>query len=101
MSFGGFIDFFQKGKVSAKIFYHRYIYITNILLCKVLNYPLKINFQTFRPKKKFSPGTLRYSLYKHAQASLNSGINLRSAVQLPPGEDLYDWIAVHGIIITF
>jgi len=38
-------------------------------------------------------------LYKHAQASLNSGINLRSAVQLPPGEDLYDWIAVHGIII--
>ncbi|XP_022180139.1 MOB kinase activator-like 3 [Myzus persicae] len=66
MSFGGFIDFFQKGK-------------------------------TFRPKKKFSPGTLRYSLYKHAQASLNSGINLRSAVQLPPGEDLYDWIAVHVV----
>jgi hypothetical protein len=66
MSFGGFIDFFQKGK-------------------------------TFRPKKKFSPGTLRYSLYKHAQASLNSGINLRNAVQLPPGEDLLDWIAVHVV----
>ncbi|XP_050531982.1 MOB kinase activator-like 3 isoform X2 [Daktulosphaira vitifoliae] len=64
MSFGGFIDFFQKGK-------------------------------TFRPKKKFSPGTLRYSLYKQAQASLSSGINLRTAVQLPVGEDLYDWIAVH------
>lgn len=59
---------------------------------------LIVYFQTFRPKKKFSPGTLRYSLYKHAQASLNSGINLRSAVQLPTGEDLYDWIAVHGII---
>lgn len=57
-------------------------------------------FKTFRPKKKFSPGTLRYSLYKHAQASLNSGINLRSAVQLPPGEDLLDWIAVHGICYT-
>lgn len=28
MSFGGFIDFFQKGKVSDKIVY----YITNILL---------------------------------------------------------------------
>ncbi|XP_050437221.1 MOB kinase activator-like 3 isoform X2 [Adelges cooleyi] len=66
MSFGGFIDFFQKGK-------------------------------TFRPKKKFSPGTLRYSLYKQAQASLSSGINLRTAVQLPAGEDLQDWIAVHVV----
>lgn len=52
--------------------------------------------QTFRPKKKFSPGTLRYSLHKQAQASLSSGINLRSVVQLPEGEDLNDWIAVHG-----
>lgn len=39
---------------------------------------------------------MRYSLYKQAQASLNSGINLRSVVQLPEGEDLNDWIAVHG-----
>lgn len=56
---------------------------------------LKI-LQTFRPKKKLYPGTLRYSLHKQAQASLNSGINLRSVVQLPEGEDLNDWIAVHG-----
>lgn len=53
--------------------------------------------QTFRPKKKFAHGTLRYSLHKQAQASLNSGINLRAVVKLPPGEDLNDWIAVHGI----
>ena len=33
--------------------------------------------KTFRPKKKFQPGTLKYSLHKQAQASLNSGINLR------------------------
>lgn len=52
--------------------------------------------QTFRPKKRFEPGTLRYSLHKQAQASLNSGINLRSVVQLPQGEDPNDWIAVHG-----
>lgn len=52
--------------------------------------------QTFRPKKRFEPGTLRYSLHKQAQASLNSGINLRSVVQLPQGEDSNDWIAVHG-----
>ncbi|XP_044005278.1 MOB kinase activator-like 3 isoform X2 [Aphidius gifuensis] len=65
-AFGGFVEFFQKGKVN-----------------------------TFRPNKKFAHGTLRYSLYKQAQASLNSGINLRDAVKLPPGEDLNDWIAVH------
>lgn len=40
---------------------------------------------------------MRYSLHKHAQASLSSGINLRSAVQLPRGEDSNDWIAVHGM----
>ena len=34
--------------------------------------------KTFRPKKKFQPGTLKYSLHKQAQASLNSGINLRT-----------------------
>lgn len=52
--------------------------------------------QTFRPKKKFAHGTIRYSLHKQACASLNSGINLRAAVKLPEGEDLNDWIAVHG-----
>lgn len=53
--------------------------------------------KTFRPKKKFEHGTIRYSLHKQACASLNSGINLRSAVKLPPGEDLNDWIAVHVV----
>ncbi|KAK3921167.1 MOB kinase activator-like 3 [Frankliniella fusca] len=53
--------------------------------------------KTFRPKKKFNPGTLRYSLHKQAQASLNSGINLRAVVKLPPGEEINDWIAVHVV----
>ncbi|UXI18378.1 hypothetical protein NH340_JMT04321 [Sarcoptes scabiei] len=53
--------------------------------------------KTFRPKKKFEPGTLRYSLHKQAIASLNSGINLREVVKLPDGEDLCDWIAVHVV----
>uniref|UniRef100_A0A8D8Y229 MOB kinase activator-like 3 n=1 Tax=Cacopsylla melanoneura TaxID=428564 RepID=A0A8D8Y229_9HEMI len=53
--------------------------------------------KTFRPKKKFNPGTMRYSLHKQAQASLSSGINLRSVVQLPEGEDMNDWIAVHVV----
>lgn len=62
----------------------------------VLNF---VTFQTFRSRKEFARGTLRYSLHKQAQASLNSGINLRAAVKLPPGEDLNDWIAVHGTCI--
>ncbi|XP_053209335.1 MOB kinase activator-like 3 isoform X2 [Panonychus citri] len=53
--------------------------------------------RTFRPKKKFEPGTLRYSLHKHAHASLNSGINLVEVVKLPPRENLSDWIAVHVV----
>ncbi|KAF2356985.1 MOB kinase activator family [Trinorchestia longiramus] len=53
--------------------------------------------KTFRPRKKLPPGTLKYSLHKQAQASLNSGINLRKVVKLPPNEDLNDWIAVHVV----
>ncbi|XP_035725223.1 MOB kinase activator-like 3 [Vespa mandarinia] len=53
--------------------------------------------KTFRPKKKFVYGTICYSLHKQAQASLNSGINLRSVVRLPPKEDINDWIAVHVV----
>ncbi|XP_043208285.1 MOB kinase activator 3A-like [Amphibalanus amphitrite] len=53
--------------------------------------------KTFRPKKNFQPGTIKYSLYKHAQASLNCGLDLRLAVRLPPGEQLNDWIAVHVV----
>lgn len=51
--------------------------------------------KTFRPKKKFDHGTLRYELHKHAKASLHSGISLKDCVKLPPAEDLNDWVAVH------
>lgn len=54
-------------------------------------------FQTFRPKKRFTHGTIRYSLHKQAQASLQSGINLREVVKLPPGENMNDWLAVHVV----
>ena len=57
---------------------------------------LSFFFQTFRPKKKFDPGTLKFNLHKQANASLNSGIDLKEVVRLPPGEDLNDWVAVHG-----
>ncbi|XP_068140052.1 MOB kinase activator-like 3 isoform X3 [Drosophila tropicalis] len=53
--------------------------------------------RTFRPKKRFTSGTIRYSLHKQAQASLQSGINLRQVVRLPEGENLNDWLAVHVV----
>lgn len=53
--------------------------------------------KTFRPRKKFEPGTQRFELYKKAQASLKSGLDLRTVVQLPPGENINDWIAVHVV----
>ncbi|CAF1067555.1 unnamed protein product, partial [Didymodactylos carnosus] len=52
---------------------------------------------TFRPKKKFQPGTLRYSLHKHASATLNSGLDLKEVVKLPDDENENDWIAVHVV----
>lgn len=54
--------------------------------------------KTFRQKKKnFPEGTLRYDLHKRANASLHSGIDLKTVVKLPPEEDVNDWIAVHVV----
>ncbi|XP_032865888.2 MOB kinase activator 3B isoform X1 [Tyto alba] len=53
--------------------------------------------KTFRPKRKFEPGTQRFELHKRAQATLNSGVDLKAAVQLPSGEDQNDWVAVHVV----
>ncbi|XP_078332345.1 MOB kinase activator 3B-like isoform X4 [Crassostrea virginica] len=53
--------------------------------------------KTFRPKKRFEPGTMKFNLHKQANASLNSGIDLKEVVKLPPGEDMNDWIAVHVV----
>ncbi|XP_036995594.2 MAP kinase-interacting serine/threonine-protein kinase 1 isoform X1 [Artibeus jamaicensis] len=53
--------------------------------------------KTFRSRKRFEPGTQRFELYKKAQASLKSGLDLRSVVRLPPGENIDDWIAVHVV----
>ncbi|NXL95725.1 MOB3B kinase, partial [Alectura lathami] len=53
--------------------------------------------KTFRPKRKFEPGTQKFELHKRAQASLYSGVDLKAAVQLPRGEDENDWVAVHVV----
>uniref|UniRef100_A0A914H550 MOB kinase activator-like 3 n=1 Tax=Globodera rostochiensis TaxID=31243 RepID=A0A914H550_GLORO len=53
--------------------------------------------KTFRPKKRFPHGTLRYNLHKHAQATLNSGVDLKQVVKLPASEVLEDWLAVNTV----
>ncbi|XP_003386188.1 PREDICTED: MOB kinase activator 3B-like [Amphimedon queenslandica] len=53
--------------------------------------------RTFRPKKKWERGTLKYELHKRAKASLNAGLDLKNAVALPADEDANDWIAVHVV----
>jgi len=52
---------------------------------------------TFRPKKKWEKGTMKYDLHKKAKATLNSGLDLRLAVRLPEDEDFNDWLAVHVV----
>jgi len=39
---------------------------------------------------------LRYELHKRAKASLGAGRQVQESVRLPPGEDLNEWLAVHG-----
>ena len=65
--------------------------LQKVFIYSCLYYP-----QTFKPKKRFESGTLKYNLHKQANASLNSGIDLKEVVKLPPGEDVNDWVAVHG-----
>lgn len=51
--------------------------------------------KTFKPKKNIPEGSHRYELLKPAEATLGSG-NLWTAVMLPEGEDLNEWVAVNS-----
>ncbi|XP_041367684.1 MOB kinase activator 3C-like [Gigantopelta aegis] len=53
--------------------------------------------KTFRPRKSFKQGTLKYQLHLQANASLNAGLDLKEVVKLPPGEEIHDWLAVHVV----
>lgn len=56
-----------------------------------------------RTKGPFKPrstrGTSSYQLRKFAEETLGSG-SLRKAVKLPEGEDINEWLAVNGIILS-
>jgi Mob1/phocein family len=53
----------------------------------------------FRPKRKIPKDTKQYQLHKHAMAILGSG-NLKTAVRLPPKEDLDDWLCVNSSLLS-
>jgi hypothetical protein len=57
----------------------------------------KGNKQTFKPTKQHDKGSKRYNLHKQAKATLGSGMHLKDAVKLPPGEDINEWLAVNSV----
>lgn len=52
--------------------------------------------RTYRPKKTTPVGSKGLTLKRHIEATLGSG-NIRDAVRLPVGEDLYEWLAVNTV----
>lgn len=64
---------------------------------KGMNFKMPAKGKTFKPKKKWNEGTMKYQLHKKARATLKAGIDLKEAVRLPSGEGLNDWLAVHVV----
>jgi len=52
--------------------------------------------KTLKERKHFKKGTKRYELHKKAKETLGSG-DIRSAVSLPEGEDLNEWLATNTV----
>mmetsp|Transcript_14860 Transcript_14860/g.20964 ORF Transcript_14860/g.20964 Transcript_14860/m.20964 type:complete len:248 (-) Transcript_14860:109-852(-) len=54
------------------------------------------NFKTYKPLKGHKRNPDQKLLSQYAKATLGSG-NMKNAVQLPPGEDLNEWLAVNTV----
>ena len=57
---------------------------------------VKDNKKSFKPLKPIEKGARGYELRQIAQMTLGSG-NMSLAVELPPGEELNEWLAVNTI----
>jgi len=68
-----------------------YIYARFTMIGKLLN-----RNKTFKPVKSHPKNGKRHKLSEYAKATLGSG-NMRSAVVLPKGEDLNEWLAVNTV----
>eukprot|EP00040_Diaphanoeca_grandis_P039337 m.258805 g.258805 ORF g.258805 m.258805 type:complete len:215 (-) comp37105_c0_seq1:171-815(-) len=53
--------------------------------------------KTYRAKKNFKEGTIRYQLHKKATKCLESEVDLQDAVKLPAEEERNEWLAVHVV----
>lgn len=53
--------------------------------------------RTFRPQRKFTRDSKRGLLFEKAQATLGLQLCMSDMVVVPPGEDKYEWIAVHAV----
>lgn len=53
--------------------------------------------KTFKPQKNFTEGTARWQLFKRATETLDSDVDLSTAVMLPAEEDKNEWLAVHVV----
>ncbi|KAK6024849.1 Mob1/phocein family protein [Ostertagia ostertagi] len=51
----------------------------------LLEFLLKYKDQTFRPKKRFPQGTMRYNLHKRAEATLHSAVDFFNRINLMYG----------------
>jgi hypothetical protein len=59
-----------------------------------------LHLAAFKPRAapstaSYTQGTKQYQLRKYAEQTLGSG-NLRNAVVMPEGEEVSEWVAVHG-----
>ncbi|CAN0055941.1 unnamed protein product, partial [Phaeothamnion confervicola] len=52
--------------------------------------------KTFKPVKGHQDGSKREELHQYTRKTLGSG-NMRLAVQLPPSEDINEWLAVNTV----
>jgi len=69
--------------------------LLSCLLVDLVHYSGDRN-KTFKPLKAHPPKSTRSKLSEYAKATLGSG-NMRSAVVLPKGEDLNEWLAVNSM----
>jgi len=73
---------------------HFYKRILNLITMKKVAFMLKKSSEaTSKVRKRYDPGTKRYSMYKQSDATLGENINVKELVKLPLGEPLDDFLA--------
>lgn len=64
--------------------------------CQAHFFVALFSLSIFQPLKTHEKNTKRHYLHQYAKATLGSG-NMKSAVVLPKGEDINEWLAVNSV----